>query len=118
MDPVSKAQQLPSRSRKANATSFKAGHPYRFPPGISGNPSGRPKTAYITKRWSRLFRKKAIQQEVDEITMDILRQRRMSAVLLLREVMERLEGKVTQEVEITGHLTLESVLEAKKKACK
>ena len=114
MDPVSRAQQ----GNKGNSTSFKPGHPHRFAPGISGNPSGRPKTAYITKRWSRLFRKRAVQKEVDEITMDILRQRRMSAVLLLREIMERLEGKVTQEVEISGHLTLESVLEAKKKAGK
>jgi hypothetical protein len=44
----------------------------------------------------------------------------MAKVLMLREMAERTEGKVTQEVDmnVNGTITLEQVLEARKKADK
>lgn len=50
----------------------------------------------------------------------MLHSRRMVSVLLLREMAERTEGKVVQEFNIEGDikLSLEDVLDAKKKAAK
>jgi hypothetical protein len=52
--------------------------------------------------------------------MQILTGGRMASVLLIREMAERTEGKVSQEVEVHGNVnvTLEQVLEARKKAGK
>jgi hypothetical protein len=113
MDPISKARQAD------RPTVFKPGNPTRFAPGISGNPSGRPKEAYISKRWKRMFRKKAILKEVDEITMDVLRSRRMSSVLLLREIIDRLEGSVGDTLDVNVNVAYADAvarIRARKKA--
>lgn len=109
MDPVSRAQNS-GEQRKV------VGRP--FAKGQSGNPGGRPKKLEITKIYERILRKSANRKEIEASVLDLLKGRRMASVLLLREMAERTEGKVAQEVEISGHLTLESVLEAKKKAAK
>lgn len=97
MDPVSKAQTESSRP----STKFAPGNPTRFRAGISGNPSGRPKTAPFTKLCKKLMRSKAGKELVKQVMNDVLGKRGMASVLLLREIAERTDGKVSQELEIT-----------------
>lgn len=113
MDPVSKSQdgnKQPSRIDRVK------GH--RWQKGQSGNPSGRPKKLEITKIYEKVLRKAANRKEIEASVLDMLKSKRMMAVLLLREMAERTEGKVAEEVDlhVTGKITLEQVLEARKKA--
>lgn len=114
MDPVSRAQ-----SDSSQQTGRKRGYGRPFQPGVSGNPGGR-KKKLITEIMDRALRKKANRDEIQEVIMDVIRSRRMASVLMLREVAERTEGKVADIVDmnVTGNITLEQVLEAKKKAKK
>ena|SRR5690242_9624082 len=113
MDPVSKAQQ-----DAGNSTKRVIGRP--FPKGVSGNPSGRPKKLEITKIYEQILRSTDNKKAIKDSVLSVLKSKRMATVLLLREMAERTEGKVTQPVdmEVSGKLTLESVLEARKKAGK
>ena len=113
MDPVSRAQ-----NSGESASSRVIGRPFRK--GVSGNPGGRPKKNHITRIYEKELAKPANRREIGEIVMAMLRSRRMASVLMLREMAERTEGKVVQPVEMGGNVTvsLETVLEAKKKAGK
>ena len=68
MDPVSRAQTESSRP----STRFAPGNPTRFVPGISGNPSGRPKTAPFTKLCKKLMRSKVGNQLVKDVMNDVI----------------------------------------------
>jgi len=111
MDPISRAQNNDNAVPKRVI-----GRPFKK--GQSGNPGGRPKKLEITKIYERVLRKKNNRKEIEEEIVAILRSRRMMSVLLLREMAERTEGKVADVVDmnVSGKLTLEQVLEAKKKA--
>jgi hypothetical protein len=98
MDHVSKAQNSdPSGPRKF-------GKP--FVKGQSGNPGGRPKKLHFTKMCEQLMRSKEGKELVKEVMKDILNKRGMAAVLLLREIGERTDGKVIQSMEMSGELQL------------
>lgn len=114
MDPVSKAQNSQPNNRAAHLEK------YKFKPRQSGNPGGRPKKQYITKIYEDALRNGSNRKEIKASVMDMLRSKRMVSVLLLREMAERTEGKVVQPVdmEVSGTISLEQVLEAKKKAGK
>lgn len=105
MDPVSKAQHE-SHSPKYRTTSFRPGNPTRFVAGISGNPSGRPVDPPFTKMCKKLMRSKAGRELVEHVVNDVLGKRGMAAVLLLREIAERTDGKVTQGLELSGEINL------------
>lgn len=96
------------------------GRATRFPAGQSGNPGGRPKHSIskIYRDWLKKSRnRKKIEQFLDET---IEGTSKMAGVLLIREMTERDEGKVMEVVDmnVTGNISLEQVLEAKKKAKK
>jgi hypothetical protein len=121
MDPVSKAQ---AADTSHNRRKLRGGHDpsigRQWPKGVSGNPGGRRKKADITKIFEEIFDCKGDRDEIKDSIALTLKSGRMAGVLLLREAAERLEGKVVQPVdmEVTGSITLEKVLEAKKKAGK
>jgi hypothetical protein len=117
MDPVSKAQLGDSTGVSARQRSN--ANLKRYPKGISGNPGGRRKKPF-QEIIDKFMEKKANREEIGSVMMDIVRSRRMASVLMLREIAERMDGKVVQPVEMGGNLTisLEQVLEAKKKAGK
>jgi hypothetical protein len=73
----------------------------RWPKGVSGNPHGRPKKErMITKLCEEIM-----EENRDEIKAQIIRSltmKGMAGVLLFRELAERVEGKVTQGIELSG----------------
>lgn len=100
MDPVSKQAQNSVNTPKRRGF----GRP--FPKGVSGNPGGRPRKKPVTEICEKIFRKSKNRKEVERVIMSIISGGRMSSVLMLKEVAERLEGKVSQEVELSGEVSL------------
>ena len=95
MDPVSRAQNSTESPRKKTV-----GRPFKK--GQSGNPGGRPKKLHITKLMEDFLKRKGNREEITLMLHSIIKSGRMSAVLLLREMAERTEGRVAQEIEISG----------------
>jgi serine/threonine protein kinase HipA of HipAB toxin-antitoxin module len=110
MDPVSRAQATGiSDKSKANLRPWKKGQ--------SGNPQGRPKKLHITKIFEKLLAKSDNRKEISDAIMATLTSKGMAKVLMLREMAERTEGKVTQEVDmnIAGTLALADVIAERRK---
>lgn len=110
MDPVSKAQSTGySDKQRANLKPW--------PKGVSGNPSGRPKKLHITKMFEQVLAKSQNRNDIKKALLETLTSRGMAKVLMLREMAERTEGKVTQEmdVNVTGHVVLSEIIEERRK---
>ncbi len=106
MDIVSKIQHEDVGSNKP-ATYKLGGITGRgFMPGQSGNPNGRAKKKPITELFEKLLDDTQNMEVVAASIMETLRSKGMAKVLMLREMAERVEGKVTQPVEISGDLAL------------
>src|SRR5271156_5594465 len=106
MDPVSRAQT----SENSIETPRKEHHlaQYRWPKGTSGNMNGRPRKAQrVTKMYERILRKTKNRKEIEESLMQTLTSKGMAKVLLLREMAERTEGKVAQDLNVEGTVVLE-----------
>lgn len=101
----------PLPSRVENLKPFKAGQ--------SGNPGGRPKKRPITELYERLLADPENVAAIEKAILATLRKRNMAMVLLLREITERVEGKVTQPIETQVKMNLaELIAEARKRAAK
>lgn len=77
-----------------------------FMPGQSGNPGGRPKSKPVTEILEELFdseNKEFIKQQLLQLLGG---KSAIAKVLLLEKAAERIEGKVTQTVEINGELNV------------
>jgi len=118
VDPVSKAQSSQNRRLLRGGHDPSIGR--QFPPGKSGNPGGRPKHS-ISKIYRQWLKKTRNRQKIEKFLDDTIEgTSKMAGVLLIREMTERDEGKVADIVDmnVTGNITLEQVLEARKKAKK
>ena len=105
MDHVSRAQMADNSAVAATKQAHLA--QYRWPKGVSGNPKGRPpKAQYLTRLYRRLLRSRKNQKDIGEAVLKELTSKGMAKVLLLREVAERLEGKVDQTVNENLNVTL------------
>lgn len=89
---------------------------FRFQPGKSGNPGGKPRKKPITELFEELFHSsedfEVIKQQIRGVFTG---KSGMAKVLLLKDAGERLEGKITQPVAVDGEIKM-SLAEVVKKA--
>ena len=78
-----------------------------FKPGQSGNPGGRPKKKPITELYEQILRDPKNLALLEKIIVQGIRR---GDVTLIREMADRVEGKVTQQLEHSGRLTLEQLV--------
>jgi len=102
MDPVSK-EQLANKA----PTKYPPGrHPNTLKnmskPGMTNNPTGRPHKKPITEIFDKVLSDPANREKIYASVLDIMTSGRMSAVLLLKEAADRLEGRVKEEIEINN----------------
>jgi hypothetical protein len=107
MDPVSKAQH--------ESTKRVIGRP--FVKGISGNPKGRPIKKPITEIYEEILASGETREAVKQQIISTMVSKGMAGVLERREMAERVEGKVTQvvDMEVSGKFELASVIEQRRK---
>ena len=98
MDAVSRAQNSPDTAILEPKRVI--GRPW--PKGVSGNPGGRKKKLAVTEIFEEILQDENIREQVKQQIVQTVTSRGMAGVLLLREVAERLEGKVTQGIELSG----------------
>jgi hypothetical protein len=88
-----------------------------FMPGQSGNPSGRPKKKVITEIYERLLEDGAFVQDIELAIRKMVSSGRMVGQLQLKEMTDRVEGKVTQPIEADVTVNLaDAIAEARKRA--
>lgn len=80
-------------------------------PGQSGNPSGRPKKKPITEIYEKILSDPKNLEIVEKSVIKALSKGQMAMVLQLREMAERVEGKVAQPVEMSGELQVRTLSE-------
>ena len=117
MDPVPENKKK-TAGRWPKGTS---GNPAKqFRKGQSGNPGGRPKKPAMTRIYEEVFEDPKMRAAIKSQTFKTMSSKGMAGVLERREAAQRLEGKVKDSVDLnlSGRLTLEQVLEARKKAHK
>lgn len=78
---------------------WKAGDP-------SPNPSGRPKKRPISEIYERIMENPENVGLIEAAVLKTILAGKMAAQLTLKEMAERIEGKVTQPVDVNGELTL------------
>ena len=90
-----------------------------FMPGVSGNPSGRPAKKPITEMYERILSNPDHLAAIENATVKALKKGNMAMVLQLREITDRIEGKVTQPIQADVNVNLaEAIAEARKRAGK
>lgn len=86
-------------------------------PGQSGNPSGRPKKKPITELYESIFNDPAQMDKLRDSIVKVLAKGNMAMVLHLKEMTDRVEGKVTQPIEADISVNLaDAIAEARKRA--
>ena len=90
-----------------------------FMPGQSGNPEGRPKKKPITELYEQILNDPEAVEELRLAIRKALKRGQMAMVLQLREMTDRIEGKVTQPIaaDLTVNLA-DAIAEARKRAGK
>jgi Family of unknown function (DUF5681) len=106
------AQNSDKNSRKADHLTQ-----HRFKPGQSGNPGGRPKNKPLTDLYEEILNDPKAIALVRRSVTKALSRGSMAMVLPLREMAERVEGKVTQPIEGGVTVNLADVIaEGRKRA--
>lgn len=80
--------------------------PFQFKPGQSGNPGGRPKKKPITDLYAEILNDPQVVAKIRDSVVKVIVGGRMGGVLQLKEMAERVEGKVSQTLEVNGELAL------------
>jgi len=91
--------------------------PHNWKPGQSGNPGGRPKKKPLTELYESILADPKNIAVIQKVVLATLRKGNMAMVLLLREMAERVEGKVTLPIEADVTMNLADVIaEGRKRA--
>jgi hypothetical protein len=69
-----------------------------FRPGQSGNPGGRPKKKPITEIYERILAQDRNCKDIEAAVLKMIRSGRAETIAALREMADRLEGKVSGKV--------------------
>jgi hypothetical protein len=91
------------------------GQKTRWAPGRSPNPGGKPQTKWLTSVFNEVLREKLrdpkFRAEFKESLWKKLLSDRMVSAMTMAEVLNRTEGRVAQQVEVSGDVDLKSILE-------
>lgn len=91
----------------------------KWKPGQSGNPSGRPKKKPITELYESILNDPEQIAALRKSIIKVLDKGNMAMVLHLKEMADRIEGKVTQPIEAEISVNLaDAIAEARKRAGK
>ncbi len=83
--------------------------------GQSGNPGGRPKKKPITELYEKLLNDPDVMKKLEASLVQMLSKGNMATVLHLREMTDRVEGKVTQPIEADISVNLADAIAAARK---
>jgi uncharacterized protein DUF5681 len=110
-------KQPANKKENTKKTLPKQAEPYKWAPGQSGNPSGRPKKKPITEMFERLMSDPEMVRAFEASIANSIRKGGMAGVMYVKEAADRIEGKVTQPIEadITVNLA-DAIAEARKRA--
>lgn len=86
--------------------------PYKWQPGQSGNPGGRPKRKPISELYERILDNPENIELFEKAVIKAVASGRMSSMFQLKEMADRTEGKVKDEADITLKGDVGTVLEA------
>jgi hypothetical protein len=90
-----------------------------FQPGQSGNPGGRPKRKPVTELYEEILNDPAQMEALKKAIGKALLKGNMAMVLQLKEMTDRVEGKVSQPIEADITVSLpDAIAEARKRASK
>jgi hypothetical protein len=89
----------------------------QFKPGQSGNPSGRPKKKPITELYEEMLSDPDLVADLRNAIAKAIKKGNMAMVLQVKEMTDRVEGKVTQPIEADVTVNLaDAIAEARKRA--
>ena len=88
--------------------------PYKWQPGQSGNPGGRPKKKPITDMFEELMSDPELVASFKQAIANSIKKGGMAGVMYMKEAADRLEGKVTQPID--ADITMSSLSERMAKA--
>jgi hypothetical protein len=71
----------------------------KWKPGQSGNPGGRPAKKPMTEIYERLMQEPEFQASFEASIRAMVKSGRMVGQLQIKEMTDRIEGKVTQKIE-------------------
>ena len=84
-------------------------------PGQSGNPNGRPQKKPVTEMYERIFSNPKNIAAFEKSIVRALSKGQMAMVLQLKEMTDRVEGKVTQPIEADISVNLADAIAAARK---
>lgn len=89
----------------------------KWKPGQTGNPGGRPKKKPISEMYERLLGEPEFLEQLEGSVRKMILSGRMVGQLQLKEMTDRVEGKITQPIEhdVTVNLA-DAIAEARKRA--
>ena len=80
---------------------------HQFKPGQSGNPKGRPKGSGVTDQLKALLAKEVDGQPIAEAIAKVIMKRALKGdYKFVKEILDRVEGKVTDNVKLEGEMRM------------
>ena len=86
-----------------------------FKPGQTGNAGGRPKKKPITEIYDRLLNDPTFCKDLEKSIWAMVKSGRMVGQLQVKEMTDRVEGKITQPVEANLTMNLADAIAAARK---